>query len=75
MVFHEYEAAIAWGYTLREWQEETVVNRARAVAHIWHRNVRDAYNNDEIMAKAKNKPGAGSGQTYADLMRSMGLQK
>lgn len=71
MQFHEYEAALAWGYTLGAWSVETPVNRAKCVAHWLHRNLRDAFSAEAAMSKGDKKEGA---HGYNDLMKSMGLQ-
>lgn len=67
MEFHEHEAAIAWGYTLSAWQQETSVNRAKCVAHYMHRNLRDSY-----MAEAGDKKPETKGG-YGSMLQSMGL--
>lgn len=63
----EYEAAIKWGYHLHEWQTESVVNRARCMAHHLHAQMREAYETEQIMKKGKKKVGVD------DIMASMGI--
>ena len=60
---------MAWGYTLREWQEETPHNRGLCLAHHLHRNLREAY----TVEKSTDKGGKGNAGDYAFLMQQMGL--
>ncbi len=70
MAFHENEAAMAWGYTLSAWQQETPANRARCVAHYLHRNLRDAYSSEMALGKG-DKPKAGG---YSAMLAGMGIK-
>jgi hypothetical protein len=73
LVYHEYEAAKAWGYKLDEWVVESVQNRGRMIAHEMHTNLRESYAYEHASKKAKGPKSAG--QSYDAMMRSMGLAK
>ncbi len=68
----EMEAANAWGYKLWEWQAETIVNKARAMAHYLHRTIREAYIEEKMATKApKGRPET---QSLSGLMAGMGIR-
>ena len=67
----EYEAAVYWGYRLHEWQAESVVNRARCVAHFVHAKMREGYESEQAGAKSKKK-GSGN-RSLSGLMAAMGI--
>jgi hypothetical protein len=52
-----------------EWQAETVVNKAQAVAHFLHKTMRDGYIQEKMTPKKKQKPQHG----LKALMGSMGI--
>jgi hypothetical protein len=72
----EYEAALSWGYLLHQWQHETVVNRAKCVAHYLHKTMRDGYIQETMMSKAKAKGGkkTKSQQGFKSLMGAFGIR-
>jgi hypothetical protein len=49
------------------------MNRAKAVAHCLHRNLREAYSYEMSVEKGKGNKGGGPSQDYGSLMRSMGI--
>lgn len=53
-------AAMAWGYTMREWLEETPLNRAKCTAHMIHRNLRDQYDQEKASDPDKKSVGGKS---------------
>ena len=68
--FLEYEAAIHWGYQLHEWQAESQVNKAKAMAHYVHARMREGYESEKIMGKTKKK---GSNSGLSGLMSALGI--
>jgi hypothetical protein len=66
--FLEYETAIHWGYQLHEWQAESQVNKAKAMAHYVHARMREGYEAEKT-AKGKGKKGSG----LSGLMSAFGI--
>lgn len=64
----ELEAALYWGYSLHDWQRESVVNKATAIAHFLHKTMRDGYIQEKMMPK-KKAPKHG----LKSLMGSLGM--
>lgn len=58
---------------MSEWSQETMQNRGRCMAHEMHKNIRDAYSYEHASKNAKKDKPKNDGQSYENLMRSMGL--
>jgi hypothetical protein len=66
----EYETAKAWNYSLGQWEQESLVNKAKAMAHYLHMNMRSNYEMEQSRGKDSSK---GHGKGLDSLMMQMGI--
>jgi hypothetical protein len=58
-----------------EWEEESVVNKAEAIAHWIHRNLRESYTWEKRTAEQKKAHSPIPAKaTYENVMRGMGIR-
>ena len=67
-----YEAAVYWGYTLSEWDRESQVNRARAIAHYLSHCVLEAFNSEKMYGD-KSGEKSGKAAQLGSIIAEMGL--
>ncbi len=53
-MFWEFEAAIEFGYRIGDWMREHPIYRAMAIAHLTEKRLREGYENEKMMDKAKD---------------------
>jgi hypothetical protein len=51
---------------MREWQEESVLNRAKCVAHVLHKNLRESYDTENRLGNT-DKKGKGRPETAGQM--------
>lgn len=59
----------AWGYTLAGWRAETPQDRARLIAHEWHRNIRSSWETVQMRKYGERKTPAASGTPFDNLRK------
>lgn len=55
------ETAMAWGYTLSEWMQESEYLRAKAMSHYLHSKMREGYSMEQSMKDSKSGSSSSSG--------------
>lgn len=53
--YFEIETLKACGYTLSEWRRESLVDRAKLMAHELHKNMRESYYAEKMSGKGEEK--------------------